>query len=75
MALDPTPHFTEIDGDQLLGQIDELSRQTNLMALDAMLATMSDDAVPNVEAAHRARVLADRLASGTRKTEARSRVR
>ena len=73
MALDATPHLSEIDSDHLVDQIDELSRQTSLMALDAMLATMSNDAIPSAEAAHSTRALANRLAASTRKAEAHSR--
>lgn len=71
MALDVTPEAPTRDGDPLMNRIDELSRQTNLLALDTMLAAVSDDSVSCVEAAHRARVLSGRLAAGVRKTEAR----
>ena len=71
MALDVTPQAQTDDSDSLMSRIDELSRQTNLLALDTMLAAVSDKGVDNAEAAHRARVLSDRLAAGVRKTEAR----
>ena len=71
MALDVNPQAPALDGDQLLGRIDELSRQTSLLALDAMLAAVNTDDVASAEAAHRARVLSDRLAAGVRKTEVR----
>ena len=71
MALDVTPQPSTDDGDTLMHRIDELSRQTTLLALDTMLAAVSDKGVDSAEAAHRARVLSDRLAAGVRKTEAR----
>lgn len=69
--MDATPQTPEPTGDHLLGRIDQLSRQTNLLALDALMAAAGDESLSCEEAAHRARVLADRLAEGTRKTEAR----
>lgn len=71
MAQDATPQAPELAGDHLVGCIDHLSRQTNLLALDALLSAAGDDTTSCAEAAHSARVLADRLAAGTRKTEAR----
>lgn len=71
MAQDATPQAPELAGDHLLGRIDQLSRQTNLLAMDALLAAAGDAGGSSAEAAQRARVLAERLAEGTRKTEAR----